>query len=155
MTRTLVIGVGSDLRRDDAVGRRVADEVEARALCGTGIDIDIDIDIDVIVTTQLLPELVEPISAADRVVFVDASMSATAVTVTPVEPLGRAGSSHHTTPGALLALAEWLGLAVPPAVLVEIPANDLSLGQGLSTETAAFVDAAVADVLAIARARPC
>lgn len=144
MTRTLVIGVGSDLRRDDAVGRRVAEEVEACALS----------DVDVVVTTQLLPELVEPISAADRVVVVDASVSATDVTVTRIEPLADAGGSHHTTPGALLALADWIGLAVPPVILVEIPAHDLSLGQGLSNETAAFVDAAVADVLAIARARP-
>lgn len=154
MARTLVIGFGSDLRRDDAVGRRVAEEVEARSLGDIDIDAGIDIDIDVIVTTQLVPELIEAISTADCVVFVDASVSVLEVTVAPIQPLVGAGSSHHATPGGLLGLAERLGLDVPSAFLVEIPAHDLSLGQGLSDETAAFVDGAVADVLAIARARP-
>ncbi len=62
MPWSLVIGVGSDLRRDDAVGRHVAEVIEAMALD----------HVSVLVTTQLVPELVEPISAADRVVFVDA-----------------------------------------------------------------------------------
>jgi hydrogenase maturation protease len=139
MGGALVIGVGSDLRRDDAAGRHVAEQVAALALR----------DVAVIVTTQLLPELVEPISAAERVVFVDASVSVAAVTVAAVEPVADAGHSHHATPGALLGLGERLGLAVPPAVLVEIPAHDLSLGEGLSAGTCAFVDVAVADVLAI------
>jgi hydrogenase maturation protease len=138
----LVIGVGNDLRRDDSVGRLVAERLEALDLA----------DVAVIVTTQLVPELVEPIGAAEIVVFVDASVSVADVTVVPVQLLAGAGRSHHTTPGALLALAGRLGLAVPRATLVEIPAHDLSLGEGLSRETAAFVDDAVAEVLALVQA---
>ncbi len=139
MAVTLVIGVGSDLRRDDAVGRHVAEALEARSLDG----------VSVIVTTQLVPELVEPISAAGRVIFVDGSVSVTDVTVTEVESLSGPGHSHHATPGALIGLAGRLGLAVPPATLVEVPVHDLSLGEGLSHETAAFVDDAVTAVLAV------
>ncbi len=141
MAGALVIGVGSDLRRDDAVGRHVAAVVEALA----------PHDVTVVVSTQLVPELVEPIGSADRVVFVDASVSVPDVTVTPVEPLDDTAHSHHATPGGLLALAGRLGLAVPPATLVEVPAGDLSLGEGLSSETAAFVERAVTEVLALVR----
>lgn len=133
MAGALVIGVGSDLRRDDAVGRHVAEEYEARSLG----------DVAVIVTAQLVPELVEPISAAERVVFVDASVAVGEVTAFPVEPLPGTDASHHSTPGALLALAERLGMNVPPAFLVEIPAHDLSLGEGLSARTAALVPIAL------------
>ena len=134
-----MIGVGSDLRRDDAVGRRVAEAVDA-------MELD---DVSVVVTTQLVPELVEPISAADRVVFVDASVSVDRVTAARVEPVRGEGHSHPAAPGALLGLAARLGLAVPPTTLVEVPAHDLALGDGLSAETAAFVDEAVAAVLAV------
>ena len=136
MSGALVIGVGSDLRRDDAVGRHVAEEYEARSLG----------DVAVIVTTQLVPELVEPISASDRVVFVDASVAVSAVAAVLVEPLAGAGDSHHSTPGALLGLAERLGMNVPPAFLVQVPAHDLSLGEGLSPQTAGFVPTALAMV---------
>ena len=129
----LVVGVGSDLRRDDAAGRHVAEEIEALSLGGVAVR----------VVTQLVPELVEPISAADRVVFVDASVAVRVVTVGPVEPLAETGASHHATPGALLGLAARLGLTCPPAFLVEVPAHDLSLGEGLSAETAAALPEAV------------
>ena len=143
MPGALVIGVGSDLRRDDAVGRHVAEEYEARSLG----------DVAVIVTTQLVPELVEPISAAERVVFVDASVAVSEVTALPVESLSGAGDSHHSTPGALLGLAERLGMNVPPAFLVEIPAHDLALGEGLSPETAGFVSIALGMVGDLAAGR--
>ena len=143
MSGALVIGVGSDLRRDDAVGRHVAEEYEARSLG----------DVAVIVTTQLVPELVEPISAAERVVFVDASVDVSDVTGVPVEPLSGAGESHHSTPAALLGLAERLGMNVPPAFLVQIPAHDLSLGEGLSPETAGFVSIALGMVGDLAAGR--
>ena len=139
MGRALIIGVGSELRSDDAVGRRVAERVEALALD----------DVEVVVTTQLVPELVEPIAESERVVFVDASVAADGVEVAVVEPLDGSGGSHHSTPGALLALAAPLGLNRPTALLVEIAAHDLSLGEHLSEETASLVDDAVADVLAL------
>ena len=144
MAGILVVGVGSDLRRDDAAGRHVAEEIEALSLG----------DVAVRVITQLVPELVEPISAADLVVFVDASVAVREVTAGPVEPLATAGASHHSTPGALLALAGRLGLTCPPAFLVEVPAHDLTLGEGLSAETAAAVPAAVDAVAALITAGP-
>ena len=142
MVRTLVIGVGSSLRRDDAVGRHVAERLDALALG----------DVAVVVTTQLVPELVEAIAESDRVVFVDASVTADEVTVAVIEQLAGSGGSHLFTPPALLGLAEGLGLNCPPAFLVEIPAHDLSVGEGLSDETADLVDDAVAEVLALIRA---
>lgn len=132
-----MIGVGNDLRRDDAVGRVVAEAIEQRALPA----------VTVLTRTQLLPELVEPISRADRVVFVDASVEAREVSVGPVVAEPGSGDSHHSTPGALLGLAARLGLDCPPAFLVEVSAHDLSLGEGLSEGTAAAVEQAIAEVI--------
>ena len=140
----LVVGVGSDLRRDDAAGRHVAEEIEALSLGGVAVR----------VVTQLVPELVEPISESDLVVFVDASVAVGEVTAGPVAPLAGSGQSHHSSPGALLALAERLGSSVPAAFLVEVPARDLSLGEGLSEETAAAVPEAVEAVAALITAGP-
>lgn len=145
MGHVLVIGVGSDLRRDDGVGRHVAERVEALALRDT----------EVLVTTQLVPELVEQIAGSDRVVFVDASVAIVGVEVSEIAVVGQlAGSrdSHLLTPGALLAVTAPLGLSCPAAFLVEIAAHDLALGEGLSEETASLVDHAVAEVLALVRA---
>jgi hydrogenase maturation protease len=139
VTDVLVIGFGSDLRGDDAAGRHVADAVERRALAGVSVR----------TPSQLVPELVEPISRAERVVFVDASLDVDRVAVTPVEPRARSTDSHRATPEELLGLAGALGLPCPPAFLVEIPARDLSLREGLDPRTAADVEIAVEAVLGL------
>ncbi len=133
----LVIGYGSELRRDDAAGRRVADAIEQRALPG----------MRVVSSTQLVPELVEVIAAADRVVFVDASVDVREVTAQQVTPQAASGDTHHATPAELLGLVRSLGLPCPPAFVVEVPASDLALGEGLSADTSAAIDQAVAEVV--------
>lgn len=138
----LVIGYGSVLRRDDAAGRHVADEIDRRAPAG----------VTVVTTTQLVPELVEPIAAAERVVFVDASIDHRDVVVRPLGTASASGGSHHATPAELLGLAASLGLRCPPAFVVEVPAFDLSLGDGLSDGTAAAVERAVGEVIALVAA---
>lgn len=140
---TLVIGYGNDLRRDDAAGRRVAEAIERHDLPG----------VEVLVATQLVPEFVERLAVAGRVVFVDASIETGAVAVSRVRPSGSPTDSHHASPAGLLALVEVLGVPAPEAFLVAVPALDLSIGEGLSGECAAAVDQAVGEVAALVAGR--
>ena len=63
MPRTLIIGYGNPLRGDDGLGWQVASEL---AKC-------VDALISVVAVHQLTPELAEPVSDADLVIFVDSS----------------------------------------------------------------------------------
>ena len=133
----LVVGYGSDLRRDDAVGRRVAEVVDRCRLPGVAV----------IARTQLVPELVEQISQVRQVVFVDASCDARTVTARPLSPGPSSTNSHHVTPEDLLHLVASLDRDCPAAFVVEVPAPDLSLGDGLSDLAAAQVPSAVDTVI--------
>jgi hydrogenase maturation protease len=131
----LVIGYGNALRRDDAAGLHVARAVAAR---GTGVA--------VMECAQLVPELAEPIAGAGRVVFVDAVLGR-AVESRLLGPIAPALLSHVTDPRALLVLAAQVFGRRPPAWIVTVPAFDTGIGEGLSPETAAVLDGAIAAVL--------
>ncbi len=145
----LVIGYGSRLRRDDAVGLEVAEQVEARGLP----------DVRVITAHQLVPELAEALSDARVAVFVDARVAGGAEGLGVSQGAGRAGGvevsvvvpaadggafAHASSPGGLLALAAAVYGRVPTKCwLVTIAVSDLSLGEGLSVATSALVGEAV------------
>jgi hydrogenase maturation protease len=136
----LVLGVGSELRSDDAAGRHVADAV-ARA----GFD-----DVEVVSVHQLTPELALDLAGRDRVVIVDAAVDVTEVTVSEIEPVaGEQPFSHHLGPGTLVALAGRLGTAPGSVVVVSVPVHDLALGTELSEPTARAVEVASARVLSL------
>jgi hydrogenase maturation protease len=123
-----VIGYGSDLRGDDAVGRMAAEQVEAWALP----------DVEVISTHQLLPELAMTIAGAGRVIFIDAHPAELGATVSVREVFARAEASsmgHTGSPASLLALAETLYESKARAWLVTIPAQCFELGAPLSPAT--------------------
>lgn len=117
----LVIGIGSALRTDDGLGRYLAEQFHEQA--------------EVITCTQLMPELAEPISRAQSVIFFDAHEGSvpTEILVERVEPLPAVGAfSHHVTPASLLAAAQnWYGEA-PPALLIAVTGASFELGVGFS-----------------------
>ena len=130
---TLVVGYGSDLRGDDAAGRRAAEALAERALAG----------VEVRSATQLTPELADELGGR-RVVFVDATVSEHTVVVRELDAAPPAGPvSHHVDPGGLLELAALLGTSPRAAWLVHIPATDLGLGTELSPTTQQAVREAV------------
>ena len=131
--RILVIGVGNDLRGDDAAGRAVADEIDRLAIPGVGVRS----------LPQLVPELALDIGTADRVVFVDADIDATDVTERAVSAGGRVSNTHHGDPAALLRLAALDGSPPPTATIVSIPASSFGLGEPLSPATAGAVGRAI------------
>ena len=136
MARTLVIGYGNSLRRDDGAGPEVARRLEELALPG----------VDVIEAHQLLPEHAERLSHYDRVIFVDATMEddLPEVCLQPIAPKADAGiDAHASDPGALLALALLLFERAADGWMVRLPVEDLGIGDGLSGTAEAAVEEAV------------
>lgn len=130
----LVIGVGSDLRSDDAAGRHVAD-----AIGGLGLD-----GVDTLSVHQLTPELAAELVGRRLVAVVDAAVDVDAVAIASVAAATSPGAmSHHLDVGVLVAMAGLLGPPPTTVVTVRIPARDLALGTSLSEATAAHVDAAL------------
>jgi hydrogenase maturation protease len=137
----LVIATGNPLRRDDG-----AAAAAARGLDGEGVR--------VIVVHQLDPELAGEVSRAAAVAFLDVRVGERAGEVRTLllgrEP-GRAALTHTFPPEAVLALAEWLHGAAPPAALVTVVGRNYGLGEGVSPEVEAALPALRAAVLAFLR----
>ncbi len=126
--RLLVLGVGSTLRRDDALGPAVAEALAAAALPAG-------------VATRpvhgLVPELAVDLAEVDAVWFVDAAADPslaqpTWARVAPSAGPGAGSSGHALDPAALLVWTEaWTG-RVPEAWTLALPAADFALGEGWS-----------------------
>lgn len=150
-TPLLVIGYGNTLRGDDGAGPCAAQRIGARrageqrggALRALAVH-------------QLLPELVDDIARAERVVFIDAYLvneanaanEAALLRVEAVEAIdgrveARMPAVHASSPDALLALCARLYASVPPAWVVGIPAYDFAPGAAISPRTAQRIEEAV------------
>jgi len=145
----LVIGYGNPLRGDDGVGQAAAGAfANEGAIAHTRA----------IVCHQLMPELAECIAAADRVVFVDATVNVDPGTVAIREIYGAAalasGLAHTATPAALVALAHELYGRSPEAFLVTVGVSSLALGVGLSDAAAAALPVAIAAIGRLLSERP-
>src|SRR5262249_56475294 len=121
----LVIGYGNTLRTDDGVGPRVAAAVSSWGLPG----------LMAIAAQQLTPELAEPLAAVGLALFVDARLAGDddaleILTLQPSDSMGPAG--HASDPRSLLALARAVYGRWPPARLIAVPAQGLSMGARLS-----------------------
>ncbi len=135
--RTLVIGYGNPLRRDDGAGPEAARRLAGMQPPG----------VVVVEAHQLLPEHAELLSRVRRAVFVDASAEEglEEVRLQPVEPAAGAGLDPHVSdPGRLLALAAELFGNAPEAWMLRLPAADFGIGEGLSPTAEAAVREAVA-----------
>ncbi len=138
----LVLGYGSELRRDDAAGRILAERLAERRLPG----------VESRALHQLTPEIADDLGGRS-VVFVDATVARDVVDVVALEPgNGQGPMTHHVDPRGLLDLAASLGQPANAAWVVHIPAHDLGLGTELSEGTAAAVDEALARVAALCEA---
>ena len=120
----LLIGYGNTLRGDDAVGPKVIEAIAALKLPG----------VETLSCDLLTPELADPVSRADKVIFVDAAIDA------PMEvqlrPLAPANSSqimaHAADPRTLLALARDVFGHAPQAWWLTIPVESMGIGEELS-----------------------
>jgi hydrogenase maturation protease len=152
----LIVGVGSELRSDDAAGRRVAERILGQHPAGGA---------EVRVVHQLTPELADTMTGRRLVVVIDASVEVTEVTMTEVvtdqldgDQLEGAGGgegaasvgpmSHHLDLAALVGFSRLLGERPGRVLAIAVPAFDLTLGTGLSSGTAEAVSEAVVRTLA-------
>lgn len=144
--RVLVIGYGNPLRQDDGVGLRVAELLAAGPLPAA---------VEVLAAHQLTVELAEPLSRAERALFIDCRCGNRpgAFALEPAEAVGGPVSlSHHLQPGALLTAArEWYGRA-PHAEVLAVAGAEFGFGEGLSRELREALPAIVAHVQHLLRA---
>jgi hydrogenase maturation protease len=140
----LVIGVGSLLRGDDAIGWHVVEEIERRALPG----------LQTRTVTQLVPELVEVIADASVVVFVDADVDVGRPELRPVVPAGDGPLTHHGTPESLCWLASKVGYDCPPVYVLGMPASSFEMGAEPLPECLGHIDTAIGVLGEVARFHP-
>jgi len=139
----LVLAYGNPLRRDDGVGWVIGERLA---------EILAEDVADVRVLHQLTPELAEPISRAERVIFVDAAEKTCRVSENPagltpsfgatpggirwseIQPGSFAAQpfTHQVDPASLLAAALELFGHAPPAHLLTVTGADFGYGEGLS-----------------------
>lgn len=132
MDGTLIIGVGNELRGDDAAGIIAARRLAERHPSA-----------HVKAAHQLTAELALGLGAYTTVLFLDADLDASEVTCRPVEPaLDRMTlDPHHMTPGQLLAIARALEEPLPRyAFEVGLPACTFEHGEPLSRVASEGVD---------------
>lgn len=133
----LLIGYGNPLRCDDRIGQYLAEtlgECWAQTIA--------------LHDTQLTPEMAEPISRAERVVFIDASIGASPGTVAceavsaasdASDAVNVARLTHHVTPAWLLRAAHTLYGSVPAGLLVSVVGESFQLSTAFSPTIEALI----------------
>lgn len=113
--RTLIIGYGSPIRGDDAIGPLAADALASGSLPA---------GVQVMARHELTAELTEDLAAADRVIFLDAAIDGVPgeVRVQALHPDASDASTmaHFQSPRELLAWCDALYARVPRAWLVTV-----------------------------------
>jgi hydrogenase maturation protease len=143
--RLLILGYGNTLRGDDAFGFHAAEQLAA------GIT---DPEIEVLALHQLGPELMEPVSRAARVIFLDArAEGAPGVlvreAVLPATQVTPEVFTHHMTPAALLAGTQAVYGRTPEAILYATAGTTFEFGAPISSATQAAISQAVHEVLSL------
>lgn len=133
---TLVFGWGNPSRGDDALGPLFLERIEAMGLP----------DVECLTDFQLQVEHALDLKGRGRVLFVDASVDAATISATRIEPKRDATfSSHAMSPQSVMqTYLDIEGSPPPPCWLLAIGARTFELGEPLSEDAAANLDAAVA-----------
>ncbi len=149
MMRTLILGLGNPILRDDGVGLRVAEALRPRLAGRTGVTVEVD--------TWGGLRLMERMVGYDRVVVIDAARSGappgTIRRLAPGDmPTQRTASAHDLDLPSALALGRKAGALLPQdddILILGVEAADvLTFGEELTPEVAAAVPAAADAVMA-------
>lgn len=132
--RVLVIGYGNPLRGDDGLGWEAAERLMRKVRWA---------DMEVMTRHQLTPELCEPISLAELVIFIDAAedLPAGKIATRKLSPasLSLCGMSHDLGPEMLLGAARVFYGYAPPAYLFTIGGQFWGYREGLSANVRSAV----------------
>jgi hydrogenase maturation protease len=126
MARVLILGYGNPLRSDDGLGWQVAVQLfRTNQSC----------EVLVLPCHQLTPELAEPISRCETVLFIDSTRQGTPGEFRCEELRSQAGPvsfTHDLSPRALLDLSSELFGGCPRAYLMTICGECFEFGETLS-----------------------
>lgn len=143
---TLIIGYGNPLRGDDAFGWHAAHRLIALAQGKS---------VRVLPAHQLTPELAEPISDAELVIFIDASHQGEPGAwqckdiARNVLLASDCSSAHYLTPVALLVFARTVYGACPRALLFSFTTESFGCGETLTRSAKAALPEVLQRILAI------
>lgn len=139
----LVIGYGNTLRGDDGVGPRVAEAVGHLRLPG----------VRTLICPLLTPELADPISRAEKVVFVDAAVDAPRqVQLRRLEPNDTSQlMAHAADPRTMLALSRDVFGRAPEAWWLTIPAVKMDFNEAITDEAQCGCVEAVEQIQSLCR----
>lgn len=121
---TLVVGYGSSLRRDDVLGLKISSMVASWNLIG----------VKVLRVHQLTFELAYELSLVEKVILIDAASNLDSqvkleqILASDTQEL----FTHGCSPSGLIAISQWLYGKAPEVWLLQINAEDFSLGRGIS-----------------------
>ncbi|MGA2194011.1 MAG: hydrogenase maturation protease [Bryobacteraceae bacterium] len=141
MPHTLILAYGNPLRGDDGIGPEAGERLRS---------IIRDPDVEIRTMHQLTPELMEPISRAARVIFIDACKGGVPgeIRERAIEPsTSPTRFTHHATPEGLLAGARALYGRAAEATILTVAGAEFSLSSGLSPAAASSLDGVVAATL--------
>jgi len=138
---TLIIGYGNTLRGDDGVGRYLADQIAELKWPHCRV----------LSVHQLTPELAAAIANVDQVIFIDAQQvdpqADPAAHIQNIQPTEDPSTlTHHSSPTALLTLANVLYGKTVAAWWILIPAVNFDYGETLSPVTQAAQFEALAKI---------
>jgi len=128
MPSVLILAYGNPLRGDDGIAWCAAEALQ-RILPSSRTEI--------LFLSQLTPELAEPISQADAIIFLDAATEGRPgkITCAPVNAEAqRPGFSHQMTPQSLLAFCAQLDAPRPRAFVVSMTGQSFDAPDALSNE---------------------
>ena len=148
MPHVLIVGYGNPLRGDDGLGWRVTERLR---------ELVHDPAVEILTLHQLTPELMDPVSRARRVIFIDACTGGNpgeirerAVAPDSAAHAAGAAFTHHATPEALLAGARALYGRAAEAWMISVTGADFSLSAELSPAVSGRLEQVVAAVLRLA-----
>jgi len=147
-TRTVIVGVGNPLARDEGLGPRA---IELLQRCSLPENVDaIDAGTDLL---AVIPEL----EAAERVILIDAIQAGrepgTVQRFTLDELLEKAAdvspwrSAHDLTVVTAVRLAQTTGIRLPPTIVFGVEPGEVALGEGLTAAVEAALDGLIEKVL--------
>jgi hydrogenase maturation protease len=130
--KTLILGYGNTLRKDDGLGVYAALALAALTLPD---------DVEIRTYQQLSPELSPVLAQVDQAIFIDVALASSgeepgSIKTRALKPrTTQPGSiTHHFDPETLLAMAETLYGHAPHATLFSVAAASFDLEEGLSPE---------------------
>jgi hydrogenase maturation protease len=139
MTPALLLACGNPLRGDDGFGGWLASRAQERFVSN---------QLEVVASRQFTPEMAEPISRADTVIFLDCSATSEPgqISLLAVEATTKPARlmTHHMSPESLLWMSQELYGRVPRvAYLITVGGESFKMEEGLSDTVRSAAPAAL------------